>query len=472
MSSLKSTSQSSSEMKRTLSLLSCVTLVIGAMIGSGVFVFTGYGILLGGKSIGAAFIIASLLVLFTSLPNIYSAGAIPATGGQYMYVSRLVHPTVGYIHILNATIGIFNVALMGASFATYFKPFAPALDVRITACAAILVLAVAATYGAKISGMLQNVIVAIMLLALLSFVIPGLGKVQAQFVTVGEAFIPDWAQFAKVWAAVAILRYTLMGGGVIFPMGDEVKNPRVTLPAAFFIGTIIVTALYALIGYIAVGVMPFEEIAGKPLSVAAAVVLGENTGMFSFFVVGGAMLGILSTLNGSFMIYSRTHYAAAKDGIWPQVFAKLNKYGVPWVTVWTCAVVGFVVILGGLHVNDIMNFVAVPGLLMAFVYYIPPIMIAYKLPNCAKRAWFKIPQPLLIGICVISVIVMFTLGRTLFARMQPSHYIGMIIFYIIGFIYWFFRTNYMKKQGKDLIGNMKTLHPYWLEIENKLDNEA
>ena len=459
------------ELKRSLSLTMCVTLVMGAMIGSGIFTMTGTAIGMVGTKVPFAFLMASLFVLVTNIPAIFQSGALPATGGSYMYVSRFVHPTFGYIHILNSLMGTFNIALMATTASMYMQPLLPSVPTHITAAILIVVLAIAGNYGAKVSGMLQNIIIIIMGVALLTFIVPGFGKIEAEFVTIGEALFPGTLEFASLWSAIAILRYSLSGGGVVFTLGDEVKNPGFTIPAAFFIGTIIVTVFYCLIGYVTVGVLPLDQVANQPLSVAAAAILGENSGAFKFFIVGGALLATITTLNGSFMIYSRTMFAAARDGVLPKVLSKTNKHGVPHVAIGVCTLIGLTVVLLKLTVNELLNFIAIPGLVLGFIYYLPPIMIMKKLPNCAKNAWFKIPNFILAPLSIGSAVLLFSLGTTLFARMQPSHYIGMVVFYSLGFVYWFFRVRHLRKEGIDLIANMKGLHPYWIELEEKYARE-
>lgn len=460
------------ELKRHLSLTMCITLVMGAMIGSGIFTMTGTAIGYIGKPVPLAFITAAVFVLITNIPSIYQSGALPATGGSYVYVSRFVHPTFGYIHILNLIMGTFNIALMGTSAAMYFQPLMPSIPTHISAAIFILVLAIVSSFGVKISGILQNIIIGIMLLALLTFIIPGLGAVSSEFVTIGEALFPNTLEFAALWSAVAILRYSLMGGGIVFTLGGEVKNPGKTIPASFFIGTALVTLFYCLIGFVVVGVAPIEAVAHQPLSVSAALILGENSGAFKFFIVGGALLATLTTLNGSFLIYSRTLYAAAKDYVLPQVLTKTNKFGVPIVSVWVCAAIGLTVVLCKLTVTQLLSFVSIPGLILGFIYYIPPIVISRKLPYCAKNAWFKLPIWVIAPLSIGSAILLFSLGTSLFSRMQTSHYIGMIVFYGLGFVYWYFRLKYLKTKGIDLIANMKGFHPYWLELEEKYKKEA
>lgn len=455
----------------------CVSLVIGAIIGAGIFTMTGAAIKLVGTAVPFVFLIATVFVMVTNLPSIYQAGALPATGGSYMYVSRFIHPIAGFVHIISSTLGILNIAVMGISFATYLSKLFPGDNMQtimnVASIGIILILAIAQNFGAKISGYVQYAVTALMLIALLVFIIPGMAAVSPEFVTFRQAFWPATIELSAVWAGLALLRYSLQGGGVIFTLGDEVKNPRVTIPAAFFIGTVLVGILYALIGWIDVGVLPLEQVAGQPLSVAAEQVLGTG-GWFSFFIVGGALLAIVTTLNGSFMIYSRTHFAAARDHIWPQILLKTNKHNAPYVSIWICAALGIVgVLFFKDNLTNLLMFVSVPGLIMAFIYYIPPMLIKHRLPNCAKRARFKLPYWLLCFICVASSILTFYLGLSLFSRLKPVHWIGMGLVYALGFVYYYFRYNWLKKEKEiDIVAASKGMHPYWLEVEKGLEDSA
>lgn len=453
-------------LKRGLSLGMCITLSMGAIIGAGVFSFTGYGIMYSGTGVTLAFVLAGLLTIYMTLPSMQLGSAIPATGGTYMYVSRFVHPIFGYVQILNSLIGVLNIAVMSISFSEYFASIVPNTPKKLVGVAIALLLAVSATFGVKISGWVQNIIVTIMLCAIGLYFIPGFGHINPDYMSLAKAFQP-LGGLAGLWAAIAILRYTTQGGTIVMALGDEVKNPGFTIPFAFLAGTGIVTVLYALVSIVAVGVLPMDQVAGKSLAASAAVFL--KGGWFSAFIIGGGLLATLTTLNGSFLIYSRLHYAAARDGIWPKVFTKTNKYGVPWVTLWGATFVGIIPVILGLSLGDVLKIVAVPGMMLAIIYYIPPLLLPKKLPNCHKKAWFSMPQWLTSFICVTSVIISTSLGMSLFKRMKPAHYIGMIIFFGIGLIYWFVRVNYLKNnENINLIEKMKGFHPYWEEKEKEL----
>lgn len=457
-------------LKRQLSFTMCIALAMGAIIGAGVFSYTGIGIQYAGTGVPIAFIAAGILVVFLTLPSIQLGSAIPATGGTYMYVSRFVHPVFGYVQVLNSLIGCLNIAIMSISFAQYFCALVPSANAKIVGAIICIGLATISTFGAKITGNVQKWIVAILVVALGIFIFGGIPHIKPEYMSFSKMFKP-LGGLAGLWAAMAIVRYTLQGGTIVMALGDEVENPGKTIPRAFFIGTAAVTLLYAIVAYVTVGVAPMNEVAGQPLSVAASVFL--TGGWFSAFIVGGALLATLTTLNGSYLIYSRIHYAAAKDGIWPSIFKKTNKYGVPYVTLWACTLMGLIPILTGMDLSDILKIVAVPGLLLSFIYYIPSMLLPSKLPNCHKNAWFHMSKTVTIVICVISVIISCSLGMSLFSTMKKNHYIGMIIFFGIGLIYWFIRIWYLKKyKDTDLVANMKGYHPYWIEKEKESSKVA
>ena len=118
---------------------------------------------------------------------------------------------------------------------------------------------------------------------------------------------------------------------------------------------------------------------------------------------------------------------------------------------------------GGVHTNH--------GRLTAAAacrYGLKSIIMCYGTPP--ETASGNIILDKMMGSEIVFIVISTSLGWSLFKRMKTSHYIGMLIFFGIGIVYWFIRTSYLKKKKNiDLVSNMKGLHPYWLELENKVD---
>lgn len=446
-----------------VSLSMATTLSIGAIIGSGIFVFTGYGIGYAGTAVPLAFVLAAIFTVFMTLPSIQLGSGIPANGGSYNYTSRFTHPFFGYVQILNSLIGALNLAVMSLAFAAYFVSLIPGANVTIIAAITLLALSAVGTFGIKMSGRVQQIIVGILIVALLIYFFSGLDNMSPDYLTLGKIFTP-LGGLAGLWSAIAIVRYTLQGGTIAMTFAEEMENPGRDVPLSFFIGTVITAIIYAAIAVVCVGSAPYADIAWKPLSVSASIIMTEP--WFTMFIVGGGMVATLTTLNGSVLIYSRIHWAAARDGIWPKYLTKTNKYGVPWVTLWICTIISLVIILFQIDLGRIFNFVAVPALILGPIYMIPGALFPFKLPNCHKKSYFKMNKWVTLVVAIISAGISLKLGWSLFARMIPSDYIGMGIFFALGVVYWFIRLFYLKSKGIDLVGTMRGYHPKWIEKEN------
>ncbi len=449
-----------------VTLTMATTLSIGAIIGSGIFVFTGYGIGYAGPAIPIAFLLAAFLTVFMTLPSIQLGSAIPANGGSYNYTSRFTHPFFGFIQILNSFIGALNLAVMSLAFAAYFTALWPGANVTIIAAITLLVFAGIGTFGIRMSGRVQTIIVYILIAALALYVITGINDLSSAYITFGKMLKP-LGGFAGLWSAIAIVRYTLQGGTISLTFAEEMENPGRDVPLSFFIGTVITAIIYAVVAYIAVGTAPYEAIAWQPLSVSAGLIMKDP--WFTMFIIGGGMIATFTTLNGSIIIYSRIHWAAARDGIWPEIFTKQNKHGVPVYTLWTCVAAALVVILFQIELGRIFYLVAVPALLLGPIYMIPGALLPFKLPKCHQSAYFHMNKWVTVAIAAISAGLSLWLGWSLFGRMQQSDYIGMLVFFGIGIIYWFIRVWWLKKYADtDLVAKIGGYHQAWVEKEESL----
>lgn len=448
------------EKNTKMSMFSCITMAIGAIIGAGLFSSLPLGITMVGANIGWAFVLAALFICIRTLPSLYLQSSLPVSGSSYVYLARLVHPSVAFMQSLNSVIGTLNIAVMSMTFANYFIQLFPSanLNPTVIAVACALIFATIGTFGAKTTGQVQNVIVFLLIIALGLYMFFGIGKVE-HAMTLKEFMVPT-VGFAQMWAAIAIVNYALQGGAVIASFADEVENPGKNIPLSFFGGTAFVTVIYIIIAYITYGLGPVGELNGGYNLGAIASTFMPNV-LVKFFIVAGALFATITTLNGSFMIYSRVHYMGARDGVWPKVLAKTNKYNVPYVALWVSTIFAVGMMLLGIQLSDVLRIVSVPGLLLGIVFYIPPMTFAKKFPIAASKSYIRIPQPLNIALCVFSIVISFYMGQSLLRSLTLDKIITMAVFYIVGYIYYYFRWKYMKKQGVDIIENAKGILPQW-----------
>ena len=128
-------------------------------------------------------------------------------------------------------------------------------------------------------------------------------------------------------------------------------------------------------------------------------------------------------------------------------------------------------IMVGIQLSDVLRIVSIPGMLLGILFYYPAMVFMKRYPNAAKRSFLRVPTWLQIALCVFSMGISFYMGLTLLKSLNPSLAISMVVFYIVGYGYYFIRVAYMKKQGVDIIARGKVEPASWIEKNKPLTAE-
>jgi amino acid transporter len=452
---------------KKISLFSSILMGIGSIIGASVFATTPIAIkILGGNGIVLGFIFASIFVFLKTFPEMVLTSALPANGASYMHLTRLIHPYVGIIHAFNQlVIGTMKVATMALTFSTYFKMIFPSIPEVIVAITITLIFTIISLYGIKFSATVQNICVAVLLAALGIYVFGGWGHT---VVSLNEVISTNF-EIAKMWAAMGIMHGSLIGANVLMYAADEIDNPGKNIPIAFVVGTVITSVLYAALAYVTVGVMPnFYEI--DNLATVAQKFL--SPAMLVFFISGGALLAVVTSINSAILMFSRSHFAAARDGLFPNSIMKINKYGAPGNSIWLNSVITILAMISGFNLTDVINITAIPGLLLSPIIFASVFALPYKFPNSYKTSFLKIPHWINCLIVIIASVLSILMGSYVLKQMQPKNYIIMIVFYIVAAIYTYLRIKYLKdKKGFDMIAKMKEPYQPWVDRESQATKE-
>jgi len=219
-------------------------------------------------------------------------------------------------------------------FGGYVAALVPGVPPRAAAVAAVVLLVLANLFGIKKVGRLNTVVVAVTLLALLYFVIAGLPSLSLDRF---EPFAPQGTR--GVLEAAALLFFAYTGYARIATLGEEVREPRRTIPRAIVLTVAISAVLYLAVSVVAVGAVGAEALAGtaSPLQRAAgAFALPGAAGVVG---LGGttAMLGVLLS---QVLGISRMLFAMARRGDLPRAFGRVHEtHQVPHVGILTTGVV-------------------------------------------------------------------------------------------------------------------------------------
>jgi APA family basic amino acid/polyamine antiporter len=444
-------------MKSTkMSLFSSIFMGIGSIIGASIFATTPIAIkIVGGNGIVVGFILAAIFVFLRTWPEMVLTSALPANGGSYMHLTRLVNPSLGiWNSINNLVLGPMKIATMSLTFSTYFCMLVPWPPVPV-AIAIALIFTVITLFGIKIAAWVQNVMVAILLVAIGLYIFMGWG---ATVVPLSTVLASTW-QLTKMWAAMGIMHGSLIGANALMYVADEIDNPGRTIPIAFIVSTIFTAIVYAAMAYVTVGVMPqFFKI--DNLATTAKVFMGP--GMLAFFISGGALLAVVTSINAAILMFSRSHFAGARDGLYPALIMKVNKYGTPGNAIWLNSIIAIIFMAGGFNLTDVINITTIPGLLLSPIVFSAVFFLPKKYPASYKTSWMAIPHWINCVIAVVASVLCLLLGSYVLQQMKAKNWITMIVFYVVAVVYVILRARYLKqKKGVNMFATMRAGYEPW-----------
>lgn len=444
-----------------MSLFSCVLMGVGSIIGASIFATTPIAIkIVGGNGIVLGFIFAAIFVFLKTLPEMVLISALPASGASYMHLTRLVHPALGILHAFNnLVIGPMKLAMMALTFSTYFAMLFPSIPPLPVALAVVLVFTVISCFSIQFAAWVQNGMVAVLLAAIGVYIFGGWGSTVVSL----QEVITSTFQLGRMWAAMGILHGSLIGANALMYAADDIEKPGRNIPIAFFISTIITAVIYAAMAYITVGVMPnFYEI-DNLVTVAKQFM---SPAMQAFFIAGGVLLAITTSITACILMFSRSHFAAARDGLFPQSIVKFNKHGIPANSVWLNSGIAILALVSGFNLEDVIFTTSIPGLLLSPIVFSAIFMLPRKYPNSYKVAFIKIPHWLNCVIVVVASALSLIMGAYVFGQMQPKNYLTALGFYAVAAIYVLLRNRRVEKtRGKNLFEIMRAPYEPWNEQE-------
>ncbi|NUO72494.1 MAG: amino acid permease [Frateuria sp.] len=316
---------------RPLGQAALIALVVGNMIGSGVFLLPAALAPYGAASLlGWALTLAGALLLATVYA--WLARAIRNHGGAYGYARRAFGDSVGFVVAwsywvctwsANAAIAVAFAGSLGAVW-----PEATATPLRSAACAlgALWICTAVNLAGVREAARVQMLTTLLKLVPLVLFGLLGLGWVHAGAY---RPFNPSGLPLFGVATSVAALTLWAMLGfeAATVPTG-VVRDPERTVPRATVIGMLVAGLATMLACTVVIGLLPPQELHGSaaPMVAAAAHVWGPVAGLGLAVV---ATISCFGALNGWVLLQAQTPLAAAQDGLFPARFARLDARGTP-----------------------------------------------------------------------------------------------------------------------------------------------
>ncbi len=414
--SLKNEDNSNQGLRKVLGFPDILSIAIGQTIGSGVMAMTGIAIGMTGRGTVLAYILSSILVVIMCLPGAAMGSALPTTGGSYRYVTRLLTPGLGiFLIILYITYNI-TLALFAISFADYMQSIFPVIPFKLAAFGILTILFIFNFFGIGSAAKLQTVMTIVLISALAMFIIYGIPSVNFEAFT-AESMFPKG--FIGLLTVAGLLTFATGGANVVVNLGGEMKNPGKDIPMAILLGTVIVGIVYAFIALVATGVLPVEQVAYKNLTEVSKVILPR--GLYIYFIIGGAMFAITTTLNSTISWVTKPLVAASQDGLLPKKFGEINKrYGTPHWGLLFFYIVGVVPILLNIPLAKIGVIGSGVSLFMGILPAIASMFLYKKYPKETEKAPFHMKPRLHLVVAIVTLILMLIQSVLLFKTLGAT----------------------------------------------------
>ncbi len=306
--------------QRSLGLTSATALVVANMIGAGVFTTSGFLLADLGSPVYvlAAWAVGGLQAALGAMCYGALARRIPESGGEYLFLSRALHPAAGYVAGWLSLLVGFSAPLAAAAYAfgTYGKPWfggaPPAL------AGTVLILAFAVVHAAEVrrGAQVQNGAVLLKVALILAFAAFAFSNMEIPAAVNPSQPFP----LAAFGVSLIWISFSYSGWNAAVYIGGEIREPERTIPRSLILGTAIVTALYLALNAVFVFSAPAAELAGK---LEVGRIAGRAVGgvVLEEAVAGLIALVLLSSVSSLVMAGPRVYAQMAADGYLPRQLA-------------------------------------------------------------------------------------------------------------------------------------------------------
>lgn len=406
--------------KRELGLLDGTMLVVGSMIGSGIFIVSADI----ARQVGSAgwltliWLLSGMITVIAAVSYGELSAMFPKAGGQYVYLKEAYNKLIAFLYgwsffavIQTGTIAAVGVAF--SKFAAYlYEPlsdenilyelgFFKLNAAQLVSIFTIIVLTFINSRGVKNGKILQTVLTIIKILSLLGLIVFGLtlgakasiwdanwtdGWVTRSYNAESGSWLPISGTTLITGISAAMVGSLFSSdawNGVTFIAG-EIKNPKRNVGLSLFLGTFIVTIIYVLTNLMYLAVVPFEEIAtakSDRVAVVASHYIFGNMGTLIIAIM--IMISTFACNNGLIMAGARVYYTMAKDGVFFKKAAVLNESSVPGWALWAQCFWASALCLTGKY-GDLLDFV----IIIVLIFYILTIygifILRKKMPNIER----------------------------------------------------------------------------------------
>jgi APA family basic amino acid/polyamine antiporter len=391
-------------LRRELGIWAATAIVVGTVIGSGIFLVPKDMILHVGSpaTVLAVWIAGGLLSLAGALSYAELAAAMPEAGGEYVYLREAYGPLWGFLYgwtqMWVARGG--SIATLATAFFLYLGNFFPRLESvfytlplpigpgggplelrygQLLAVAVILLLAAINYLGVRFGAGVQVAVTILKVALIAALVVVGLGAGRGDFGHFATA-IPARGGIAGFFGALVAALWAYDGWNNVSMVAAEIRRPRRNLPIALVAGTCLVMAIYLLANVAYFYVLPAAEVARSDR--VAAEMMRAVAGEWGAAAVSvAAMVSIFAALNGSLLSGARVPYALARGGLFFRSFGYIHpRYRTPAVSILGLGLWGSVLVFSGRY-EELFRYVIFASWILYGMTAAAVLVLRWKRPD-------------------------------------------------------------------------------------------
>lgn len=410
-------------LRRELGLVPAMALVVGMVIGSGIFMKPGKVLSAAGDSTMGllAWVLGGIITITAGLTVAELGSRIPKTGGLYTYLNEVYGRFWSYLFgwVQTMIYGPATIGALGLYFAALLIPFFgwPEYLKLPIGMITVIFLATAGSLGTRYGGMIQSAATAAKLIPIACIAVFGLWKGDAQILGMTSGV----SQSAGMGAAILATLWAFDGWIGVGYVAGEMKNPAKELPRAIIMGLGIVLVAYVSVNLALLHVLPAAEVTalGQYATGAAATILFGDFG--GKLISVGILVSIFGTLNGYILTNARVPYAMAADGQLPfanRLSRVHSRFGTPVYATACQVMLAFLLMLIGDpdRLTDIAMFIIQVFYIFAFVAV---FILRKKYPNDGQT--YRVPlYPVIPAIAIAGAV--YIVGSTLLNNPTDTMY--------------------------------------------------
>ena len=401
--------------RRTIGFVTACSIVIANIIGTGIFTSLGFQLndIQSGFPLLMLWVIGGIAALCGALCYGELSAALPRSGGEYHFLSKIYHPALGFMAgFVSATVGFAApIALAAMAFGQYFNGVFDAGSPVVLSFVAVWIVTVFHLRNLRVGSAFQNVSTLVKLLLIGALIAVGLLVPSSQPISFLPASGDKAAMLSGPFAiALVYVMYSYSGWNASAYISSEIKRPEKNVPRSLLAGTGVVIVIYVLLNAIFLATTPAQELKGQleVALIAGKHIFGDNGGRFAGAII---CLGLVAAISSMTWIGPRVTMSMGEDHWLLRWLGRKNQHDIPTNAILLQLLFVNLLLLTQ-SFQDVVRYTQFSLLLCSLLAVLGVIVLRFTSPDITRpyRVWLYPVPPVVFSI--ITIWMMFYLLRS------------------------------------------------------------